>query len=170
MKERGWLDDTTGLPNQTIMLSHLRETLGSFTELHIPFGIICVQVHELAQLRARYGQEAGTSMLQVLARTLRNTVWPTDFVGRWSDSLFLAILCGCDEDALQAVTGRMHRMMSSATIVWWGEQLSIQASIGCVGALPGDSVDLLMQRAQQQFSRGQGESALAAGAAAPAKL
>jgi len=163
MKERGWLDESTGLPNQTMMLSHLRETLGSFTELHIPFGVIWVQVHELDQLRARYGQEAATSMLQVLARTLRNTIWPTDFVGRWSENQFLAILCGCGEDALHAVTGRMRRMMSSATIIWWGEQLSARVSIGCAGAVVGDSVESLMQRAQQQVSGGQtAESALAA--------
>jgi diguanylate cyclase (GGDEF)-like protein/PAS domain S-box-containing protein len=163
MKERGWLDESTGLPNQTMMLSHLRETLGSFTELHIPFGVIWVQVHELDQLRARYGQEAATSMLQVLARTLRNTIWPTDFVGRWSENQFLAILCGCGEDALHAVTGRMRRMMSSATIIWWGEQLSARVSIGCAGAVVGDSVESLMQRTQQQVSEGQtAESALAA--------
>jgi diguanylate cyclase (GGDEF)-like protein len=163
MKERGWLDESTGLPNQTMMLSHLRETLGSFTELHVPFGVIWVQAHELDQLRARYGKEAATSMLQVLSRTLRNTIWPTDFVGRWSENQFLAILCGCGEDALHAVSGRMHRMMSSATIIWWGEQRSARVSIGCAGAVSGDTVDSLMQRAQQQVSAGhRAESALAA--------
>ena len=85
MKERGCLDDVTGLPNQAMMQSHLREMLGTFAELHIPFGIVCVEVFELDQFRARYGQEAATSMLRVLARTLRNAVWPADFVGRWSE-------------------------------------------------------------------------------------
>src|SRR5271155_7799 len=75
MKERGCLDDITGLPNQAIMQSHLREMLGTFAELQIPFGIVCIEARELSQFRARYGQEAATSMLQILARTLRNTVW-----------------------------------------------------------------------------------------------
>jgi diguanylate cyclase (GGDEF)-like protein/PAS domain S-box-containing protein len=164
MKERGWLDNTTGLPNQMMMLSHLRETLGSFSELHIPFGVIGVQVQELQQLRARYGQEAATCLLQVLARTLRNTVWPSDYVGRWDESQFMAILCGCGEDALHAVAARMRRMMSSATIVWWGEELSAKVSIGCASAVVGDSVDSLMQRTRQPDSVGQAESAMAAGA------
>jgi PAS domain S-box-containing protein len=128
MKQGGWIDDATGLPNPAMMHSHLRETLGSFTELHIPFGVVCMEVHELDRVRARYGQEAVTSLLQVVARTLRNTVWPTDFVGRWHEGRFLVILCGCGEDALEAVTGRMRRMMSSATIVWWGDE-------GLAGAL-----------------------------------
>ena len=33
MKEHGWLDEVTGLPNLAMMQSHLRETLGTFTEL-----------------------------------------------------------------------------------------------------------------------------------------
>jgi diguanylate cyclase (GGDEF)-like protein/PAS domain S-box-containing protein len=171
MKEHGWLDNVTGLPNQMMMQSHLRETLGSFAELQVPFGVVLLEAHELSQFRARYGQEAATSMLQVLARTLRNTVWPTDFVGCWSESRFLAILSGCGEDALQAVSARMLKMMGSATIEWWGEELSVAVSIGRTGALAGDTIESLLQRAQQALGRNQveqpGRAAAAAGANAP---
>jgi diguanylate cyclase (GGDEF)-like protein/PAS domain S-box-containing protein len=166
MKQHGWLDDATGLPNQAMMQSHLRETLGSFAEMQIPFGVVCVEVHELRQLRARYGQEAATSMLQVLARTLRNTVWPTDFVGCWSDSRFLVILCGCGEDALQAVIGRIRRMTSNASIVWWGEELSVKASIGSAGAKAGDSMESLLRRALQGLDGTQAQEAAAQAAGA----
>ncbi len=154
MKERGWLDLVTGLPNQQMMQSHLRETLGGFADLQIPFAVVCIELHEFASFRARYGQEAATSMLQILARTLRNTVWPTDFVGRWSDDQFLVVLCGCGEDALQAVTGRMRRMMSNATIVWWGEELSLKISIGPTSAIAGDTLGTIMQRAQRGLGQG----------------
>jgi diguanylate cyclase (GGDEF)-like protein/PAS domain S-box-containing protein len=148
MKERGCLDDITGLPNQAMMQSHLREMLGTFAELQIPFCIVIVEAHELSQFRARYGQEAATSMLQVLARTLRNTVWPADFVGRWSAAQFLVILSGCVNDTLQAVSERMLTLMASATIQWWGEELSVGVSMGRTGALAGDTVESLLQRAQ----------------------
>jgi PAS domain S-box-containing protein len=81
MKEHGFLDEVTGLPNRAIMQSHLRETLGTFKELHIPFGIVCLAADDFSQFRAKYGQGAARSILQVLARTLRNAVWPTDVVG-----------------------------------------------------------------------------------------
>ena len=168
MKERGWLDLVTGLPNQAMMQSHLRETLGSFADLQIPFAVVCLEVHDFGPFRARYGQEAATSMLQVLARTLRNTVWPTDFVGRWSENQFLVILCGCGEDALQAVVDRMRRMMSNATIVWWGEELTIRISIGYAHSLLGDTVETIMQRAQQGLSRGRTGQSVAQAATAQA--
>jgi diguanylate cyclase (GGDEF)-like protein len=148
-----------------MMQSHLRETLGSFTELHVPFAVVCAEISELDQLRSRYGQEAAVSLLQVLARTLRNTVWPTDFVGRWSEGRFLLILCGCGEDSLQAVAGRLRRMMSGVSITWWGEQLTVKVSIGSAGAVAGDSLESLMQRAQQALGIKPPEPDALAGAA-----
>ncbi|MGD0270433.1 MAG: diguanylate cyclase [Candidatus Sulfotelmatobacter sp.] len=152
MKEHGWLDEVTGLPNQAVMQSHLRETLGTFTEVHIPFGIAYLQVNDLGRFRSSYGQGAARSILQVLAKTLRNTVWPTDFVGSWSDGRFLVILMGCSEEAVHAIGGRILKMMSSASIHWWGEDLSVTVSIGSTGARAGDSVESLLQRAQRAIS------------------
>jgi diguanylate cyclase (GGDEF)-like protein/PAS domain S-box-containing protein len=149
MKERGCMDEVTGLPNQAMMQSHLRERLGTFAELQIPFGIVCAEIPELSEFRARYGQEAAASLLQVMARTLRNTVWPTDFVGRWSEGQFLVILSGCGEPALRAVSERMLKMMASATVPWWGEELSVTISIGRTNAVAGDTIALLVQRAQR---------------------
>ena len=107
-------------------------------------------------------------MLQVLARTLRNTVWPTDFVGRWNENQFLVILCGCGEDALQAVIDRMRRMMSNANIVWWGEELKVRISIGHAHSVAGDNVESIMQRAQQGLSGGRAMQSAAQSAAASA--
>jgi diguanylate cyclase (GGDEF)-like protein/PAS domain S-box-containing protein len=166
MKERGWLDLVTELPNQAMMQSHLRETLGTFADLHVPFAVVVVEFNELSQFRSRYGKEAASSMLKVLARTLRNSVWPTDFVGRWSDSQFLVILCGCGDDALQAVVGRMNRMMANANIEWWGEELALKVSIGYSDAVEGDTVDLLMQRAQKDLGETHAADPDARGAAA----
>ena len=152
MKEQGWLDEVTGLPNQAVMQSHLRETLGTFTEVHIPFGIVCLQIDDLGQFRSSYGQVAARSILQVLARTLRNAVWPTDFVGSWSDARFLVILMGCSEEALQIISQRTLKTMASATIRWWGEDLSVAVSLGCTSARTGDTVESLLQRAQPAVS------------------
>ena len=153
MQERGCLDYATELPNHTMMQSHLREMLGTFVELKVPFGVVCLEVQELSGFRARYGQEAATSILRVLARTLRNTVWPMDFVGRWSEDRFLAILSGCGEEALRAVSERILRMTVCATIEWWGEELSVAVSIGSTAAVEGDSVELLLGRTEVALKR-----------------
>jgi diguanylate cyclase (GGDEF)-like protein len=166
MKEQRWLDEITGLPNQAVMHSHLRETLGTFTEVHIPFGVICLEVHDLGQFRSSYGQGAARCLLQVLARTLRNTVCPTDFVGSWSEGRFLVILMGCSEEALQAVSQRALKTLSSVTIGWWGKDLSVGISVGSAGAQVGDTVGSLLQRAQPTIRDEQAALPVRAAAAA----
>ena len=151
MKESGCLDEVTGLPNEAVMHSHLRETLGSFSEHHVPFGVIFLELQDLPQFRSKYGQGAARTILQVLARTLRNTVFATDLVGVWSAERFLVILLGCSEYGLQSVSGRVLKMMTNVTIRWWGEDLSVPISIGRTGAVAGDSVDSLLQRALNEL-------------------
>ena len=155
MKEHGWLDNATELPNQAMMQSHLRETLGTFAEIQVPFGVVCLEPHELNQFRARYGQEAATSMLLVLARTLRNAVWPTDFVGRWSEGRFLVILVGCGEAAMQTISDRILMLMASVTIEWWGEELSVAVSMGRTVARAGDTIESLVERVHRALSEDQ---------------
>lgn len=170
MKEHGCLDYTTELPNPTMMQSHLRETLSTFAELQVPFGVVCLEIQALSQFRARYGQEAATSILRVVARTLRNTIWPTDFIGRWSEDRFLVILSGCDDEALRAVGERMLRMARRATIEWWGEELSVAASIGSTATSLGDSAESLLLRTQnalQESKAAPSSHAVAAAGANP---
>ncbi len=153
MQERGWVDEITGLPNQAIMQSHLRETLGSFSGLRIPFGLILLEPRGLDEFRAKYGQEAAHSILRVLAQNLRNTVWPTDYVGSWSDGSFLVILSGCGEDALRAASRRIQKMTATATIAWWGEELSVAVDLYNAEAEEGDTVEKLLRRAEARGNR-----------------
>jgi diguanylate cyclase (GGDEF)-like protein/PAS domain S-box-containing protein len=151
LKEHGWLDELTGLPNRAMMQSHLRETLGTFAELHVPFGIVCLEASEIDRFRSRYGQQATRSILKVLARTLRNTVWASDVVGTWSEHQFLVILMGCSEESLQAVSVRIHKMLAGASIQWWGEELSVPISLGCAEARAGDTEESILERASKTF-------------------
>lgn len=166
LKQRGWLDEVTDLPNLAIMHSHLRETLATYTELHIPFAIMLLEFPDLDQFRSRYGQGAARAILQVLAHTMRNTLWPTDFLGRWNDGRFLAILTGCSEEALYTAAARMLHMLENATIMWWGEELSVRACLGHAGAQNGDNLESLLQRAGrslEEFSNQPVKRATAAG-------
>jgi diguanylate cyclase (GGDEF)-like protein/PAS domain S-box-containing protein len=156
MKERGCLDYATELPNQTMMHSHLRESLATFAELQIPLGVLCLQIKKLDRFRARYGIEAANSVLRALARTLRNSVWSTDFVGRWDGDRFLIILSGCDEKALEAVSARIQKITANLTIQWWGEELSVAVLISSANAVVGESVDRLMQRALETLDEAEG--------------
>jgi len=77
----GVLDSATGAANRMMLQTRLRETLTTFLELNIPFGILCIQLGDLNAFRSSYGQEAATTMLRVMAKTIEISVRPTDLSG-----------------------------------------------------------------------------------------
>ena len=84
----GCLDETTGTPDQGFTQFHLRETLASFAAYHLPFGVMRIEVDQLGHFRAAYGREAETAILRVVAETIRKSLRPNDFLGRWAADQF----------------------------------------------------------------------------------
>ena len=142
------LDIATGVANHNFTLFHLRENLASFTEYHIPFGIIRVRADGLEHFRATYGREASDAIFLVIAQTLSNSFRPSDFVGRWGGDEFLVILTNCGSAGVRSVYERTCKIIGFAEIRWWGKLLSLSTSMGCASAEPGDTIELLLKRAQ----------------------
>ncbi len=145
----GCVDEVTGVASRAMVQAHLRETLGTLAEAHVPFGVLCIRLEGLGDFRARYGIEAAGSLLSIIGRTLEGSLWKTDLVGRWSDDQFLVIVNGCSEEALRSVAERVRRMLASNGIEWWGERRSLPVSMGRTAAAPGDTVESILERVQK---------------------
>jgi diguanylate cyclase (GGDEF)-like protein/PAS domain S-box-containing protein len=142
----GLVDGATGLPSQLMMQSHLREAIGTFDEIHVPFAVLGFRLDGFDHFRSSYGSEAANSLLRVVGRTLAGALWKTDFIGRWGEDEFLVILNGCREEALRSVCDRIRGMLANDRIVWWGEPRSLPVLIGQATAQPGDNVGALIGR------------------------
>jgi diguanylate cyclase (GGDEF)-like protein/PAS domain S-box-containing protein len=155
----GCLDSITGLANRGYSYVHLREQLEACTQFGIPFAVLCIQLDQLAHFTEVHGREATDALLRVVAHSIRNTLRGTDFVGRWTEDCFLAILSECEGEAVQKVGERIRRVVSCSSIQWWGDRLSITVSLGSATAPPGDTIEALCanaERSLQQTSKGGG--------------
>jgi diguanylate cyclase (GGDEF)-like protein/PAS domain S-box-containing protein len=149
----GCIDEAIHVPNHVMMQSHLREALGTFSEVQVPFGVLAFQLDGLENFRANFGSDAATSLLRVIARTLEGALWKTDFVGRWSEDQFLVILNGCREDSMHSVRERIRRLLLAGEgIEWWGEKRSLPILIGEATAQTGDSIESIMDRVQKSLA------------------
>jgi diguanylate cyclase (GGDEF)-like protein len=108
--------------------------------------MLCLQLDDLDSLRASHGLEAQEAILRVVAHTLRNGIDPQDFVGRWSDDQFLAILAIDGPGELAATAERLKKLAGSSEIVWWGDELSLTVSVGGTVLVPIESVESLLDR------------------------
>lgn len=165
LKVAGWVDEVTGVASHIGMQSHLRDTLTTYDEVRIPFGLLLFRLEGLDHFRASFGPEAASLLLRVVARTLEGALWRTDFVGRWSQDKFLVILNGCQEEALCSVRERLRRMLANDAIEWWGERHSLPVSIGQATPQLADTMESLMDRAQKSLDAASNAVAKAAASA-----
>jgi two-component system, cell cycle response regulator len=162
----GCMDETTGIPNHEFTQFHLTENLASFTRYQLPFGIIAILVDRLEHFRAAYGKQAGDAILRVVAQTMRSAFRPSDFVGRWAEDQFLAILINCPDPGVEQTWQRIRKMVTCAGLRWWSDELTVTTSVGYATAQAGDTIDSLLKRAQNSLQQSSSKPTAAAAAAA----
>jgi two-component system, cell cycle response regulator len=143
----GCMDESTDVPNHEFTQFHLGKNLASFSRYHLPFGVILIQIDRLAHFRAAYGPPAGDAVLRVVAQTMKNAFRPSDFVGRWAEDQFLAILINCGDHGVEKTWERIRKIVTCAGLRWWSDELSVTTSVGYAKAQAGDSIESLLNRA-----------------------
>ena len=144
----GCLDQASGVLNHGMIQSHLREHLGMFAEHPVPFSLLCIQIDGLEKIQLRDGPAAIASVLRVMGQTLENTLRPTDFLGRWQENEFLAILTECSSSEITRAAERLRRMAGASKIAWWGDRLPVTISLGGTAVKAGDSPEAIVIRAE----------------------
>lgn len=144
----GGLDQETGVMNHGLVFAHLRESIFLFHEQNVPFSVLCVGINELDMHRQRHGPGALALILRGVGQTLEHSLRPTDFLGRWNDSEFLAVLRECGPDEIGKVGDRLLKMVNAARVEWWGDMLKVTVSMGITAACSGDSAELMVERAE----------------------
>ena len=148
LADYGCLDPATGVLNQALALSHLREALATYAEHHLPCSVALIEIDRLDHLRATYGAAVIAGVLRVAAQTLENSLRPTDFLGRYGEHRFLAILTECGESEIERVCERLKKMIAASEVQWWGDRWSITSSIGGATARQSDTVESILERAE----------------------
>jgi len=149
----GCVDETTGVPNHGFTEFHLRENLEKFAEYKVPFAVLLVRLENFDSVKKKYGREAVDTMLGLVARTLKSSIRPVDFLGRWEDDKFLTIALNCGTAGVVKVMERVKRVLHYEGIQWWGDELFAITSLGRASVEPGDTIELLLKRAEKSLQQ-----------------
>lgn len=142
----GCLDLATGVLTHDVIISHLREGVATYAETPMPFSILVIRIDGIDHLRAAYGSAVIATVLRIVATSLENSIRPTDFLGRLSESRFLAILNECGGAELPKAAERIKKTANASEVQWWGDLWSVTVSVGGACAIPGDTLDTLLAR------------------------
>ncbi len=144
----GCLDAITGVMNQALTRSYLREHLAFFTEYDLPFGILAIRIEELERFRTAHGREAGDDILHVVAETMKRALGTAGFLGRWAENEFVAIVPNCTGAELNKACDSIQTSVNSAEIQWWGDLLSVTVSVRRAMVQREDTIESVLERAE----------------------
>jgi two-component system, cell cycle response regulator len=152
----GCLDPLTGVLNHSMIQAHVKESLNLHALYPVPFCVMCYGVDNLDKLGERYGQAAVDAALRMVANAFETGLRPTDFLGRWLDQEFLAILPECGEGDVMEVGERLRKLVQHAGVSWWGDTLHATVSIGATIVHDSDTVSSLVGRAEEALRESSG--------------
>jgi len=113
-------------------------------------GLLFIDVDHFKEVNDTYGHNTGDDVLRMVANTIRYALRLTDTVGRWGGDEFLAILHDVqDKEALRFAAEKVRTLAENSRLDLNGQGLAVTVSIGGTLLQPGDTPELLVQRADE---------------------
>jgi diguanylate cyclase (GGDEF)-like protein/PAS domain S-box-containing protein len=154
MNRLAFLDHLTQLPNRRFLDMSVQTALNEYLVHHDPFAVLMIDLDRFKRINDDFGHSCGDRALQQMALTLTGALRPTDIVGRWGGDEFLAIVRNVNEEVLGELVERCAALAAQTSISSNDERLiSLSISVGAALMHPGDSVEELIQRADDRMYR-----------------
>jgi diguanylate cyclase (GGDEF)-like protein len=140
-------DPLTGLPNRTLLLEQLKETIQAAKKQHRAMALLLVEIGRFREINKVLGYRAGSQLLQEVGCCLARTVKESKILARVGEAEFALLLPHCGANYAIQMSERLmaalHEPMEVAGIM-----LDPQASIG-IALYPGHATEAeaLLQRA-----------------------
>lgn len=116
---------------------------------HVPFGLLWITIDQAAQMRRTHGRDACEAMLRIVEHRLAQGLRPNEVIGRWGSDEFLVLSHERTAQMLTAHGEHLAGLTRTADFRWWGDRVSLTASIGSAQAMGDDTLSRLMLEAQQ---------------------
>lgn len=149
LEREALLDPLTGLVNRRHMAASLERHLTELERYGWPFGVLFADIDHFKQINDRFGHATGDKVLKLVALTLTNSLRPFDDIGRWGGEEFLALVANVGAAQLRQIGERARRLVENSDLQIDGMRIGVTISIGATIARLGDTLDSLVDRADQ---------------------
>ena len=112
------------------------------------FGVLWITVDQACELRKTHGAGACDAMLDKVERAMASRLRPAEKMGRWGDDEFLVLSYKGSPEMLAAHAQVLAGQARTADFRWWGDRVSLTASIGAAQAERDGSLAELLERAR----------------------
>ncbi|HPX11172.1 MAG TPA: sensor domain-containing diguanylate cyclase [Syntrophales bacterium] len=157
LKRHALVDAVKGLPNRRHLESVLKNSLDQMERVSVPFGILFADIDYFKKFNDDHGHETGDLALKTVAETLLTSVRAFDAIGRWGGEEFLGIFPNTTPASLAEIGERVRALVQASRVHAGPSALAVTLSIGGTVAVPGDSTQSILKRADLLLYRSKQE-------------
>ncbi len=151
LQKMAYIDTVTGLGNRRYSEMMLRTRLSEYERYGWCFGLLLIDVDLFKDINDRHGHQAGDAALQMIGRTLVQSIRPFDFTGRWGGDEFVCIFENINLDTLQMLSERARTLVEQSHLPVDQTRLVLTVSLGGTLSRSGDTLESLVARADQNL-------------------
>jgi diguanylate cyclase (GGDEF)-like protein len=151
------LDTLTRLANRRYVEMGLETRMQELKRFGWPVGFLFFDLDRFKAVNDRYGHETGDEVLKMIAETLVKHSRPFDLFGRWAGDEMVGIVRNVDEELLRRIGQRLLLMVEHSYVCRGSTRVHVTLSMGCTLLRPEDTIETLVQRADQLMYRSKRE-------------
>ena len=124
------LDSVTSLINRSYFLEsadqyYVREKFNK-----APLTVLMIDVDNFKQINDQYGHSAGDDALNRIASLVKDSIRPSDLIGRYGGDEFSVIIPDCDQKLAEEIINRIEEKFKAYSFSLDNEQIQLSVSIG----------------------------------------
>ena len=148
LEEQATTDELTGLPNRRGFYEDFMREIDRTTRGHSTGGLlIMVDLDNFKMINDTYGHAAGDASLRLVARMLESNSRIMDTCARLGGDEFVLLLANTERDKALVRAQNLIKQLNSLSLVWYGAELPIRASLGLKDYTAGDKPEDILGEA-----------------------
>jgi len=142
-------DELTRALNRRSLLAALERERSRAERSGAPFCVAMIDLDHFKRVNDTFGHAAGDAVLRAFAATVHEAMRTTDIFGRYGGEEFLLILVGAPQDAALEAVERIRTTVAASDWRAIVPDARVTMSAGVAGFRKGETVEQLLQRADQ---------------------
>lgn len=146
LKSLSLIDPLTNLPNRRALIERTEASLRNASAVAQPV-LALIDLDHFKRINDEHGHLAGDDVLRDFARILAAQSTENVMVGRWGGEEFLAVFSPAESEGARQWAERLLAQVRTRRVVHGQLNISYRISVGIAPAVPGDSMNSLLGRA-----------------------
>ncbi|RXJ72551.1 GGDEF domain-containing protein [Veronia nyctiphanis] len=146
------LDPLTKVYNRDALKTRLDHEYTNWLRYQTPLSMAMVDIDNFRQLNENYGHIVGDKILQVVARTIHQSVSKTDFIARFGGEEFIVLIPDSDKNDIQRALQTLCETVAKLPFKCNGERIKVTVSIGVSHFRDKDNPEIMQERVSTALS------------------